>query len=80
MSWCARTWHSSAVILYRYLTGPDNESFNHKISLALNNGWALAGPSTMVFDPERGRVVCGQPLVKEVVGVDYVEGVNPEQY
>ncbi|PKQ31341.1 MAG: hypothetical protein CVT62_10500 [Actinobacteria bacterium HGW-Actinobacteria-2] len=68
------------MILYRYLTGPDNESFNHKISLALNNGWALAGPSTMVFDPERGRVVCGQPLVKEVVGVDYVEGVNPEQY
>jgi hypothetical protein len=69
-----------AVILYRYLTGPDNESFNHKVTLALNDGWTLAGPSAMIYDPEKGRPIVGQPMLKDVPGVDYVPGVNAADY
>lgn len=68
------------VILYRYLTGPDNESFNHRVTLALNKGWTLAGPATLTYDPEKARPFCGQPLLRDVPGVDYVEGVNIADY
>ncbi|MGO7426178.1 DUF1737 domain-containing protein, partial [Rhizobium ruizarguesonis] len=27
--------------LYRFLTGPDDASFCHKVTAALNKGWAL---------------------------------------
>lgn len=30
--------------LYRYLTGPDDASFCHRVSEALSQGWVLYGP------------------------------------
>ena len=27
--------------LYRYLTGPDDATFCHRVTAALNNGWEL---------------------------------------
>lgn len=57
--------------LYRFLTGPDDAAFCHRVTAALNKGWSLAGPSSLTFDPVQGRVICGQPIVKEVEGVDY---------
>lgn len=57
--------------LYRYLTGPDDSAFCHRVTEALNRGWMLAGPATLTFDPAKGRVICGQPIVKDVEGVDY---------
>lgn len=57
--------------LYRYLTGPDDSAFCHRVTSALNKGWTLAGPATLAFDPAQGRVICGQPIMKEVEGVDY---------
>lgn len=56
--------------LYRYLTGPDDAAFCHRITANLNRGWALYGAPTLTYDPERKRVICGQALVKEVEG-DY---------
>ncbi|MEP6283322.1 MAG: DUF1737 domain-containing protein, partial [Nitratireductor sp.] len=29
--------------LYRYLTGPDDAAFCHKVTAALNKGWRLHG-------------------------------------
>ena len=57
--------------LYRYLTGPDDASFCHRVTEALNGGWTLHGAPTLTFDAAAQRVVCGQAIVKDVDGVDY---------
>jgi len=54
--------------LYRYLTGPDDSAFCHRISAALNAGWELYGNPTLTYDPERQRVIAGQAIVKEMPG------------
>lgn len=57
--------------LYRILTGPDDAAFCHRVSEALNKGWALHGSPTLTYDAEEKRVVCGQAIVKEVEGRSY---------
>jgi hypothetical protein len=56
---------------YRLLTGPDDSSFCHRVTEAINNGWLLYGPPTLAFDPVKGRVVCGQAITKDVDDVTY---------
>lgn len=56
---------------YRYLTGPDDASFCHRVTEALNLGWELYGPPQLTFDAKAGRVICGQALYKEVEGRAY---------
>ncbi|RAK62126.1 DUF1737 domain-containing protein [Phenylobacterium kunshanense] len=55
---------------YRYLTGPDDSAFCHRVTAALNAGWSLHGSPSLTYDPESKRVICGQAIVKEVEG-DY---------
>ena len=57
--------------LYRYLTGPDDASFCHRVTEALNAGWDLYGSPTLTYDPETKRVICGQAVIKDVAGSDY---------
>jgi hypothetical protein len=57
--------------LYRFLTGPDDASFCHKVSAALNKGWELSGSPTYAFNAASGRMECGQAVVKDVAGKDY---------
>ncbi|MCQ2002337.1 DUF1737 domain-containing protein [Rhizobium sp. NRK18] len=57
--------------LYRFLTGPDDASFCHKVTAALNQGWSLAGSPTYAFNAEAGVMQCGQAVVKDVHGKDY---------
>jgi hypothetical protein len=57
--------------LYRYITGPDDAAFCHRISEALSLGWMLYGNPTLAFDDKTGRVICGQALIKDVEGVNY---------
>jgi hypothetical protein len=59
------------MILYRYLTGPDDQTFCHRVTAALNNGWLLYGPAAMTYDAEQKRVVCGQAITKEVPDQKY---------
>lgn len=54
--------------LYRYLTGPDDASFCHRVSEALSQGWVLYGDPTLTFDAAQGRVICGQAIIKDVDG------------
>ena len=56
---------------YRYLTGPDDSAFCHRVTDMLNKGWSLHGGPTLTFDPVQGRVICGQAIIKDVDGVDY---------
>ncbi len=57
--------------LYRFLSGPDDSSFCHKVTAALNKGWALHGSPTYAFDAAGGTMRCGQAVVKVVEGKDY---------
>ena len=57
--------------LYRYLTGPDDAVFSHRVSETLSQGWMLYGNPTLAFDDKTGRVICGQALIKDVEGVNY---------
>ncbi|WP_049621028.1 DUF1737 domain-containing protein [Frateuria defendens] len=54
--------------LYRYLTGPDDATFCHRVSAALARGWSLHGQPTLCYDSDAKRVICGQAIVKEVEG------------
>jgi hypothetical protein len=58
--------------LYRFLTGPDDASFCHKVTAALNKGWDLHGSPSYAFDAATGVMQCGQAVVKQVDGKDYV--------
>ena len=53
------------------LTGPDDSTFCHRVTEALNRGWSLYGSPTLSYDPEKKRVVCGQAITKEVLGETY---------
>ena len=57
--------------LYRFLTGPDDASFCHKVSAALNKGWDLEGSPTLSFNSQTGQMIAGQAVVKTVHGKDY---------
>jgi hypothetical protein len=54
--------------LFRYLTGPDDSAFCHRVTAALNKGWSLHGSPTLTYNPDEGRVICGQAIVKDVDG------------
>ena len=62
--------------LYRMITGPDDSIFCHRISKALSNGWELSGNPALTYDPEKGRVICGQAIGKEVEGHEYSDDLT----
>ena len=66
---------TEAMKLYRFLTAPDDASFCHKVTAALNKGWHLFGSPTYSHDPDTG-MRCGQAVVKDVEGVDYDPGIK----
>lgn len=66
--------------LYRYLTGPDDVAFCKRVSAALNRGWQLAGDPTLTYDSVKGRVICGQAIVKDVPDVDYTDDIVLSDY
>ncbi len=56
--------------LYRLLTEEDTAAFCHKVTEALNKGWALYGSPAYAYDAGQGVMRCAQAVVKEVEG-DY---------
>ncbi len=56
------------MLLYRFLSDDDTAQFCHKVTAALNNGWALHGAPTYAFDAKRGVMRCGQAITKEAPG------------
>jgi hypothetical protein len=63
------------VKLYRFLSEVDTAAFCHKVTAALNKGWALHGAPTYAFDAGAGEMRCGQAVVKEVPG-DYTPDIK----
>ena len=66
--------------LYRTLTGPDDASFCHRVTEALNKGWQLYGSPTVTFDTVKGSVICCQAIVKEVEDVTYSRDMKLSDY
>jgi len=62
--------------LYRYLTGPDDASFCHRITELLNRGWQLYGLPSLIYDVTQQRVVCGQAVTKEIKNAEYTPGLD----
>lgn len=54
--------------LYRFLSADDTQEFCHKVTRALNEGWALYGDPTYAFDGANGVMRCGQAVVKDAPG------------
>lgn len=54
--------------LYRLLTEDDTSAFCHKVTDALNKGWALYGSPTYAFDAANGVMRCAQAVTKETDG------------
>ncbi len=57
--------------LFRFLTGPDDSSFCHRVSEALSKGWQLYGSPTHTYDAEQKCFLAGQAVVKDVPGENY---------
>lgn len=57
--------------VYRFLTGPDDVSFCHRVTAALNQGWELHGSPSLSYNAQTGLMNCGQAVVKTVHGKDY---------
>ena len=52
--------------IYRLLTEDDTSAFCHKVTAALNKGWALHGSPTYAYDAARGVMRCGQAVTKDI--------------
>lgn len=65
--------------LYRFLSDDDTSAFCHKVTAALNNGWALHGGPTYSFDAVKGVMRCGQAVVKDAPGTYTVDVKLAEQ-
>ena len=52
--------------LYRFLTADDTSTFCHKVTEALNKGWALHGDPSYSYDHANGVMRCGQAVIKEI--------------
>jgi hypothetical protein len=57
--------------VYRFVTGPDDSAFCHRITAALNKGWELYGSPSITFNAATGQAYAGQAIVKDVPGKDY---------
>lgn len=68
------------MILYRYLTGPDDAAFCRRVTAALTRGWLRYGPPTLAYDAERKRVIAGQAITKEVAGESYTAETDLAKY
>ena len=64
------------MIVYRYLTGPDDAAFCHRVTEMLNKGWLLYGQPTLTYDSEQKRVICGQAITKDVPDRAYEPGMD----
>ncbi len=64
--------------LYRFLTGPDDETFCKRVSQSLNNGWKLHGSPALTHDGK--TAIAGQAMVKEVEGKDFSDDIDLKKY
>jgi hypothetical protein len=52
--------------LYRFLTGPDDSSFCHRVTEALNKGWMLYGSPSHSYNAEEKKMYCGHEYSPDI--------------
>jgi len=57
-------------LIYRCLTGPDDDKFCARVSDALAQGWRLHGSPALTYDPEKGAVIVAQAVLWPGYDVD----------
>ena len=62
--------------LYRFITGPDDSAFCHRVTGTLKSGWELYGEPSLTYDSARGAVICGQAIVKNNESTTCSESLN----
>jgi hypothetical protein len=62
--------------LYSLITGPDDDTFCHRVTERLNRGWAAHGVPTLTYDPERKRIICGQAVIKVIKDKEYSPDID----
>ncbi len=62
---------SKPLTIYRFITGPDDAQFCHRVTEALSKGWMLYGQPSLSFDAVKGLTICGQAVTKDVDGLTY---------
>lgn len=65
---------------YRFLTGPDDASFCHKITQALNKGWQLYGHPQYTYNEKTKELHCGQAVIKTIDQVQYTPDMKLSDY
>ncbi len=71
---------SKPLTLYRFITGPDDASFCHRVTEALSKGWMLYGTPQLTFDAVKGLTICGQAVIKDVENTSYAPDMKLGQY
>jgi hypothetical protein len=66
------------MLLYRFITGPDDEHFCLRVSESLNNGWQLHAGPTLTFNGQ--TCIAGQAVVKEVPEEEFSPKINLRAY
>ena len=66
--------------LYRFIAGPDDSAFCHRVTKAVSNGWKLHGSPNMSFHAGEGVTICGQAITKDVPDEQYREGIKLGDY
>ena len=61
---------------YRFITEDDTPEFCHRVTEALSNGWKLYGEPKMTFDQKRGKMRCGQAVIKSSSNKRYTKKIN----
>lgn len=65
--------------LYRFITGPDDSQFCHRVTQALNKGWQLSGSPSLTYNATLGVTICGQAVVKDAPG-EYQPDIKLGEY
>ncbi len=65
--------------VYRFLTGPDDSSFCHKVTKALSEGWELYGSPSISVGTD-GKAICGQAVTKNAGDTEYHPAMKLSEY
>jgi hypothetical protein len=50
-------------LVYRCLTGPDDDKFCKRVSDAFAQGWRLYGSPALAYDTQKGQVIVAQAVL-----------------
>ena len=59
------------MLIYRFLTGPDDNAFCHRVTKALSEGWQLHGGPTYAYNATQQCMMAGQAVIRDAPDQPY---------